>query len=109
MITIKRGATLRRILLWRNAATKVPVNLAGQTIYGQVRDATRVFVSTITINQLDQMLNAGKAHADFGNTKLWPVGTVYFDFVREVPHSDGAITVYSKTAAIKVERGITDV
>ena len=109
MITIKRGSTLRRLLQWRNAKTKMPVNLDGQTIYGQVREASRTLVSAISISPLDQAQNTGKAHADFGDTSDWPVGTVYFDFVREVPSSDGAVTVYSKTAAIKVERGITDV
>lgn len=109
VIAVKRGATLRRMLLWRNAKTQQPVSLAGQTLYGQVRDPARVLVATIQIAALDQAANTGKAVADFGDTSEWPVGRLFFDFVREVPSDSGVVTVYSKTARIDVERGITDV
>ncbi len=109
VIAVKRGATLRRMLLWRNAKTQQPVSLSGQTLYGQVRDPSRVLVATIQITALDQTTNAGKAVADFGDTSDWPVGRLVFDFVREVPSDSGVVTVYSKTARIDVERGITNV
>ena len=109
VISVKRGATLRRMLLWRNAKTRLPLNLTGQMLYGQVRGASGVLVSTIQITPLDQNLNTGKALAAFGDTSNWPLLPLYFDFMREVASDDGVVTVYSKTAYIKVERGITDV
>ncbi len=108
-ISVKRGATLRRALLWRNAKTKMPVDLTGQNLYGQVRDGSRVLVSTIQITALDQVTNTGKAVADFGDTSNWPLRALYFDFVREATEGNSVITVYSKTVEIEVERGITDV
>ncbi|MFN3562826.1 MAG: hypothetical protein ACK4V8_00090 [Moraxella osloensis] len=107
-MTIKRGASLIRPALWRNSESKQPINLSGQTIYGQVRDAqTGVLVSNITVTPLNQQSNAGRAVIDFGATQDWPVGVMKFDLLREIDNQDQSHTVYSKTAFITVEEGVT--
>lgn len=107
-MTIKRGTTMVRPAIWRKSISKLPLNLSGQTIYGQVRDAqTGELVSNITVTPLNQETNTGRAIIDFGATQDWPLGVMKFDLVREVDNQDQTFTVYSKTAFIAVEQGVT--
>lgn len=108
MIKSKRGATIRGVARWQNSVTKVAVDLTGCTIYGQVRDSQRQLVASIDLALLDQATNTGQVSFDFGSTAAWPLGKLYFDFVREVPVDDGVVIVYSKTASIDVSEGVTD-
>ena len=108
-IKVKKGATLKRVILLRNAKTKEPVDLTGQNIYCSVKTYNGSLVANCTVSNLDQMLNKGKALVDFGPTDNWPSGKHVFDFAREVPTDTGVVVVYSKTAQIEAEQGVTDV
>lgn len=107
-LSIKKGATLRRVILFRNAKTQVATDLTGQVISCKVRDRLGELVVVVDVTVLDQSLNPGKALFDFGDSAAWPVGNLRFDIRREFTDSTGEVVVISSTAYITVTRSETD-
>lgn len=108
MLSIKRGASVIALAVWRDKTTKDPRDLSGSTIRGQVRDRNKNKIADINCTLLDQVTNKGKVAMNFGETAGWPTGKLYFDLIREVIADDQTITVYSKTAVISVGTGVSE-